>query len=653
MLITSFLSSFGEFRSLVESDRPYACLYRPLSDESNSILLLGGDITHGQSLSSVAFDKLEGASDANNKFEFKQLVILPFNQIKEKGYVCHDDKEPIITMHITLQESCGVKAFTDEVEILNVDAKDVHYDVDDASYCDMVRGVVENEIGEGEGSNFVISRSLEGEFINFTHLHAFSIFKNLLGRERGAYWSWLIYTGDRYFIGSSPEQHIKIRDNEVSMNPISGTLVYPPKEDELEHALYGFLQDAKERDELFMVVDEELKMMSSICHCGISIAGPKLKMMSHIAHTEYIITGLSLLTQQQILLKSLYAPTVTGSPIESACKVIAKVEKRGRGFYSGVVALTGYNYDKRYLDSAILIRAIVISKNGMFRLTSGASIVRGSVPQKEAEETRAKLNGLLNSFSGLNKPEAKVISQDIFDRANALLIARNQYISTFWLGHDHEIQELKMQKKHFALIDMEDNFTGMIAYQLTAMGHSVEILPWISAKTHLARFSEPDDKTILMIGPGPGDPTNIKDEKISVARTLIAQRLQKKLPLMGTCLGHQLICVELGLAVSRLKKTRQGSQSIVELNNESYRVGFYNSFSATHTLQNFYSFAYKRKFSLERLENNEVVGLHANGVASIQFHNESFLTQNSFPIYSWLIDKATRPYVALRSRKKD
>ncbi|MFO7115698.1 chorismate-binding protein, partial [Pseudomonas aeruginosa] len=52
-----------------------------------------------------------------------------------------------------------------------------------------------------------------------------------------------------------------------------------------------------------------------------------------------------------------FAPTVTGSPLESACRVIRRYEPQGRGYYSGVAALIGGDgQGGRTLDSAILIR---------------------------------------------------------------------------------------------------------------------------------------------------------------------------------------------------------------------------------------------------------------------------------------------------------
>ncbi len=126
---------------------------------------------------------------------------------------------------------------------------------------------------------------------------------------------------------------MSLDDGVAVMNPISGTFRYPRGGPTVSSVL-DFLADGKETHELYMVLDEELKMMSRVCD-DAHVVGPHLKEMAHLAHTEYRIVGRTARDVREVLRETLLAPTVTGSPVQSACRVIAAFEPGGRGYYSG------------------------------------------------------------------------------------------------------------------------------------------------------------------------------------------------------------------------------------------------------------------------------------------------------------------------------
>lgn len=76
----------------------------------------------------------------------------------------------------------------------------------------------------------------------------------------------------------------------------------------------------------------------------------------------------------------MFAPTVTGSPLENATRVIAKYETSGRGYYSGFAALLGSDGGEPTIDSAILIRTSEIESTGKLTMGLGATLVRTSNP---------------------------------------------------------------------------------------------------------------------------------------------------------------------------------------------------------------------------------------------------------------------------------
>jgi phenazine biosynthesis protein phzE len=150
--------------------------------------------------------------------------------------------------------------------------------------------VLREEIGRGEGANFVIRRTYEGEIPGFGRADALALFRRLLVGERGAYWTFVVHTGRADARRGEPEVHVRMSGGTVVMNPISGTYRYPA-EGPTPEDLLEFLADGKEIEELSMVVDEELKMMCTVGDMGGVVIGPRLKEMAHLAHTEYELRG--------------------------------------------------------------------------------------------------------------------------------------------------------------------------------------------------------------------------------------------------------------------------------------------------------------------------------------------------------------------------
>ncbi|MQS05501.1 phenazine-specific anthranilate synthase component I, partial [Streptomyces sp. OF1] len=264
----------------------------------------------------------------------------------------------------------------------------------------------------------------------------------------------------------------------------------------------SFLTDRKETDELYMVVDEELKMMARICRAGGRLSGPYLKEMARLAHTEYVIRGRTDRDVREVLRETMFAPTVTGSPLENAARVISRHEPSGRGYYSGVAALVGRDAaGARTLDSSILIRTADVSADGRLRIGVGATLVRHSDPESEARETRAKASGLLAAL-GEPLPTRFAAHPDV----RAALAARNRGIGDFWLdeprAQDREAGALAGRR--LLMVDAEDTFTAMMAHQIRSLGVAVD----------LRRFDEehdPAEYDLVVMGPGPGDPREGRD----------------------------------------------------------------------------------------------------------------------------------------------
>ncbi|RNF94359.1 chorismate-binding protein, partial [Streptomyces botrytidirepellens] len=327
------------------------------------------------------------------------LALVPFRQIRERGFDVRDDGTPLAVLRPEETYALPLAELLDALPAHDVRVEGGRFDVGDDAYAEIVSRVIEDEIGTGEGANFVIRRTFEGEIPGFASTDALALFRRLLAGERGAYWTYVVRLGGgRTLVGASPEVHVRMSGGTVVMNPISGTYRYPEGGASVD-GLLEFLHDPKEVEELSMVVDEELKMMCTVGDMGGVVVGPRLKEMAHLAHTEYELRGRSSLDVREVLRETMFAATVTGSPVQNACRVIERYEPGGRGYYAGALALIGRDGGgAQTLDSPILIRTADIDGDGALRVPVGATLVRHSDPRGEVAETHAKAAGVLTAL---------------------------------------------------------------------------------------------------------------------------------------------------------------------------------------------------------------------------------------------------------------
>ncbi|WP_030898620.1 MULTISPECIES: anthranilate synthase family protein [unclassified Streptomyces] len=613
---------------LLDDSRPFALLRRrtPGRDHDTVEVLLGPVAT---------YDRLADLPDEG-------LALVPFRQIRERGFDVRDDGTPLTVL--TPEESYEVP-LADALEQLpahEVRVEGGGFDVTDEEYARIVGRVLEEEIGGGEGANFVIRRTYEGEIPGFSRGDALALFRRLLEGERGAYWTFVVHTGARTLVGASPEVHVRMSGGTVVMNPISGTYRYPVEGPTAEHLL-DFLADGKEIEELSMVVDEELKMMCTVGDMGGVVVGPRLKEMAHLAHTEYELRGKSSLDVRDVLRETMFAATVTGSPVQNACRVIERHEVGGRGYYAGALALLGRDSGgAQTVDSPILIRTADISCDGHLRVPVGATLVRGSDPAGEVAETHAKAAGVLTALGVRpGRPREESVRPRLAHdpRVRAALDARRASLAPFWL----RMQEpsAKALSGHALVVDGEDTFTAMLAHVLRSSGLEVSV----------RRYDEDGlRETVLthegpvVLGPGPGDPSDLTDPKMRILRDLTAEVILRGHPhgVLGVCLGHELIAAELGLEIVRKEVPYQGAQTEIELFGRRETVGFYNSFVA-HCDEGAHQELAAHGVEVSRAANGEVHALRGPGFAGVQFHPESVLTLNGATLVRELMGRLRDP----------
>jgi phenazine biosynthesis protein phzE len=608
--------------------------------DSETVTLVGGPLVPAERLADIPL--AEGVPEAGRRFD--TLVAVPFRQVAERGFEAHDDATPLAVVRIETEVEVPladlVAALPDEpVEFTDRGG----FETPDDEYADTVGRIIADEIGNGEGANLVVGRHYRARLADWGPDKALTVLRRLLEQERGAYWTYCFWTGDRFLIGASPERHVSVHAGEVRMNPISGTFrlvspeVAPDETTEARKArLLRFLADEKEIYELFMVVDEELKMMCDICHEGGQVLGPFLKPMTHLVHTEYLLAGRTRLDVRDVLRMSMFAATVTGAPVENACRLIRKYETEGRGYYAGALALIGRDESGRpTADSPIIIRTAEVAPDGTLNVTAGATLVRDSDPASEVAETAAKAGGILSAFGLV--PRASRAPAEIADlaRDEDVLIAlnsRNQRLSKFWLTDQSGAAPApELTGRSVAILHGEDDFANMLCHVFAVLGMKPTVIrhedytPGVFA-----------DYDLAVVGPGPGDPRDADSPKIARFRAAVDELLAAGTPFLAVCLGHQVLCDRIGIPLAYKDIVFQGTQSTVSIRGRQEPVGFYNTFVGREpgTLPDGVSVEADPATGDIHL----VAGPHFRGV---QFHAESILTENGVAILRDLLVELT------------
>ncbi|MEU7956093.1 anthranilate synthase family protein [Micromonospora humida] len=618
---------------------PFALLHRPYAHDYGWVDVLAGPVAPVDRLADLPLPDPAGSPAGEDL-----LVLIPYRQLAERGFDAPDDGTPLLAMRVEQQEVLPLAEVLRRIPDGEIPVGPGDYDLSDAAYAGLVRAVLDAEIGSGQGANFVLKRTWIADLSGDPLTAALRLFRRLLAAENGAYWTFLVHTGDRTLVGASPERHVSLTGGRAVMNPISGTYRYPESGPTLPGVL-DFLATSKETAELFMVVDEELKMMARVCPDGARVRGPYLREMARLAHTEYLVEGGTDADVRDVLRETMFAPTVVGSPLQNATRVIGRYEPTGRAYYSGALALIGHDRDgRRTLDSTIVIRTADIDSGGRLRLSVGATLVRDSDPVAEAAETRAKAAGLLAALHA--RPAGGLAGHPRVRRA---LRQRNERVGRFWLASDqpgtggpHRAGDADpvLDGRRVLVVDAEDTFAVMLGQQLRSLGLDVTV----------RRHDEPftvDGYDLVVLGPGPGDPRDDADPRVRLLRETIGTLLAGRRPFLAVCLSHQVLCDLLGVPLHRLPVPNQGVQKEIRLFGVPRRVAFYNTFTGRCPTSLLPPGRHPGTVQVSRdPATGDVYALRAAGFASVQFHPESILTEDGVGILRELLRVLPQPGTA-------
>lgn len=172
------------------------------------------------------------------------------------------------------------------------------------------------------------------------------------------------------------------------------------------------------------------------------------------------------------------------------------------------------------------------------------------------------------------------------------------------------------------VIDNYDSFTYNLVQYLGELGAEVRVFRNDRVTVEEIEALTPSH---VVISPGPGDPG---DGGVSNA---VIERLHRRVPILGVCLGHQCMGHVFGGKVARARRLMHGKTSMIYHDGRGLYNGLPNPFEATR----YHSLIVEEPLPHDLLvtaftAEGEVMGLRHKvyPMEGVQFHPESILTRH-------------------------
>ena len=193
-------------------------------------------------------------------------------------------------------------------------------------------------------------------------------------------------------VGATPELLLRLSRGMVTSRVLAGTI---PKtgNDEKDLALAASLaRSSKDLEEHEYAVRSVAEALEPFCSSTNVPESPFVLHLANVMHLATDVTGALIESKQRVdafsLLQSLHpSAAVCGTPRNIAFDIITEVEGMNRGRYAGPVGWIDASGDG---ELGIALRSGQITDRKI-RIFAGCGIVAGSNPEKELEESSAKM----------------------------------------------------------------------------------------------------------------------------------------------------------------------------------------------------------------------------------------------------------------------
>lgn len=171
------------------------------------------------------------------------------------------------------------------------------------------------------------------------------------------------------------------------------------------------------------------------------------------------------------------------------------------------------------------------------------------------------------------------------------------------------------------MIDNYDSFTFNLVHYILHTGVDVEVFRNDKITVEELKQLKPG---AIVISPGPGRP---EDAGISLE---LVEKISGSIPILGVCLGHQVIGQSFGGKITHAKRIMHGKTSVVTADQKHIFSGIKKPF----TVMRYHSLAVSPDHLPDCLEvtakteDGEIMGIRhkTHPTFGVQFHPESFMT---------------------------
>jgi len=197
------------------------------------------------------------------------------------------------------------------------------------------------------------------------------------------------------FLGATPETLISLSRGELTTQAVAGTA---PREGRDEAEVQALLDSEKDRREHDVVRDA---IVGALEPYATAITAERIPHVTTLPNVHHLVSSITASPRRGAhvvrIAGSLHpTPAVAGWPKDAATRFIRSNEGWSRGWYAAPVGWFDASGEGVF---AVGIRSALVDERGAW-VYAGAGIVRGSRPELESRETRAKQAPMIAALTG-------------------------------------------------------------------------------------------------------------------------------------------------------------------------------------------------------------------------------------------------------------